>query len=93
MNLEAGLPMRIYEDQQIHTKTGSRPITFHYSRSSPHTNRKAYSKEYHKLKQEILRTLITFSRRYGYCYLNKEECNLNQSKDDSFVERVAKNNS
>ena len=28
----------------------------------------------------------------GYCYLNKGECNLNQSKDDSFVERVAKNN-
>ena len=26
-------------------------------------------------------------------YLNKGECNLNQSKDDSFVERVAKNNS
>ena len=25
-------------------------------------------------------------------YLNKGECNLNQSKDDSFVERVAKNN-
>ena len=31
--------------------------------------------------------------RSGYCYLNKGECNLNQSKDDSFVERVAKNNS
>ena len=30
--------------------------------------------------------------RSGYCYLNKGECNLNQSKDDSFVERVAKNN-
>ena len=29
----------------------------------------------------------------GYCYLNKGECNLNQSKDDSFVEWVAKNNS
>ena len=28
----------------------------------------------------------------GYCYLNKRECNLNQSKDDSFVGRVAKNN-
>ena len=32
-------------------------------------------------------------RRSGYCYLNKGECNLNQSKDDSFVERVVKNNS
>ena len=31
--------------------------------------------------------------RSGYCYLNKGECNLNQSKEDSFVERVAKNNS
>ena len=29
----------------------------------------------------------------GHCYLNKGECNLNESKDDSFVERVAKNNS
>ena len=25
----------------------------------------------------------------GYCYLNKGECNLNQSKYDSFVEWVA----
>ena len=33
------------------------------------------------------------SWRSDYCYLNKEEYNLNQSKDDSFVERVAKNNS
>ena len=31
--------------------------------------------------------------RSDYCYSNKGECNLNQSKDDSFVERVAKNNS
>ena len=30
---------------------------------------------------------------YLYCYLNKRECDLNQSEDDSFVERVAKNNS
>ena len=34
----------------------------------------------------------TCTWRSGYCYLNKGECNLNQSKDDSFVERVAKNN-
>ena len=33
------------------------------------------------------------SLRSGYCYLHKGECNWNQSKDDSFVERVAKNNS
>ena len=31
--------------------------------------------------------------RSGYCYLNKGECDLNQSKHDSIVERVAKNNS
>ena len=31
--------------------------------------------------------------RSGYYYLNKGECNLNQSRDDSFVEWVAKNNS
>ena len=31
--------------------------------------------------------------RSGYCYLNKGEYSLNQSTDDSFVERVAKNNS
>ena len=31
--------------------------------------------------------------RSGYCYLNKGECNYNQSGDDSFVEWVAKNNS
>ena len=28
----------------------------------------------------------------GYCYFNKGECDLNQSKDDSFDKRVAKNN-
>ena len=33
------------------------------------------------------------SWRSGYCYLNKGEYNLNQSKYDSFVERVIKNNS
>ena len=31
--------------------------------------------------------------RSDYYDLNKGECNLNQSKYDSFVERVAKNNS
>ena len=39
----------------------------------------------------IIPHLVTW--RSGYCYLNKGECNLNQSKDDSFVERMAKNNS
>ena len=36
---------------------------------------------------------VSSTWRSGDCYLNKGECNLNQSKDDSFVERVAKNNS
>ena len=40
-----------------------------------------------EVKSEILRWPM------DPCYLNKEECNLNQTKDDSFVERVAKNNS
>ena len=30
--------------------------------------------------------------RSGYCDLNKGECDFNQSKDDSFVKRVVKNN-
>ena len=32
------------------------------------------------------------SWRSGYCYLNKGEYDLNQSKEDSFVKRVAENN-
>ena len=39
------------------------------------------------------KTSLLCSWRSGYCYLNKGECNFNQSKEDSFVERVAKNNS
>ena len=31
--------MGIYEDRQIHTKTGFRPIKLQESRSGPHTNR------------------------------------------------------
>ena len=36
---------------------------------------------------------VSLTLRSGYCYLNKGKCNLNQSKYDSYVERVAKNNS
>ena len=36
---------------------------------------------------------FVYSWQSGYRYLNKGEWNLNQSKDDSFVEWVAKNNS
>ena len=31
--------MGIYEDRQIHTKTGFRPIKLQESRSGPHTDR------------------------------------------------------
>ena len=34
----ASLRMGIYEDRQIHTKTGFRPIKLQGSRSGPHTN-------------------------------------------------------
>ena len=43
--------------------------------------------------QSITGSILGHTWRSGYCYLNKGECNLNQSKDDAFVERVAKNNS
>ena len=33
--------MGIYEDRQIHTKTGFRPIKLQESRSDPHTDRTA----------------------------------------------------
>ena len=36
--------------------------------------------------------LLIISWRSGYCYLKKRECDLNQSKDDCFLKRVAKNN-
>ena len=52
---------------------------------------------------EILRILYNFAQdnicigqipwQSGHCYLNKGEYKLNQSKDYSFVERVARNNS
>ena len=44
-------------------------------------------------KLDPFKKVVTYTRRSGYCYLNKGECILNQSKDDPFVERVAKNNS
>ena len=37
-------------------------------------------------------TAWSIARWSGYCDLNKGECNLNQSNDDSFVKLVAKNN-
>ena len=35
--------MGIYEDRQIHNKTGSRPIKLQGSKSVPHTNRMPYN--------------------------------------------------
>ena len=35
---------------------------------------------------------LRFVFDFTYYYFNKRECDLNQSKDDSFVKRVAKNN-
>ena len=49
LNLVPGLRMGIYEDQQIHTKTDSRPITFEYSQSDPHTNRIAYNNIFYQI--------------------------------------------
>ena len=45
------------------------------------------------LRYASQRCSVSLTRQSGSCYLNKGECNLNQSKDDSFVELVAKNNS
>ena len=41
LNLVASLCMRMYENQQIHSKTGSWSITFEYNQSGPHNNRMA----------------------------------------------------
>ena len=49
--------------------------------------------EYLPVCSWFLHERIILSRQSGYFYLNKGKCNLNQSKDDFFVERVAKNNS
>ena len=38
--------MGIYEDWQIHTKTGFRPIKLQESRSGPHTNRTSHDNIY-----------------------------------------------
>ena len=38
--------MGIYEDRQIHTKTGFRPIKLQERRSGPHTNTPFRKKDY-----------------------------------------------
>ena len=41
---------------------------------------------------QFLAVFFSFLWRSGCCDSNKGECDLNQSKDSSFVKRVAKNN-
>ena len=53
---------------------------------------------YYMSKMLFSNRIVMFHHRLiiwlsGYCYWNKRECGLNQSRDDSFVGRVAKNNS
>ena len=43
-------------------------------------------------RTQVTLALMKGCWRSAYCNLNKGECNLNQSKDDSFVKRVAKDN-
>ena len=51
--------MGIYEDWQIHTKTGFRPIKPQESRSGPHTNRTLYNNIAYKL---LLKQTKCFSK-------------------------------
>ena len=50
-NLAAGLPIGIYEIEQIHTRIGSRPIGFQHSESGTHINRLAYERLIHDVKK------------------------------------------
>ena len=52
-----------------------------------------YRKRYAGLNVEGHQDEVKSEILHWPCYLNKEECNLKQTKDDSFVESVAKNNS
>ena len=40
--------MRIYQDRQIHTETGSQPIKSQGSQSGPHTNPMPFNNVYYK---------------------------------------------
>ena len=71
----------VLECYELFSGVESRKTSF-FSRSIP-------CSEYNKYAVRLKK--VTW--RSGYCYLNKGEYNLNQSKDDSFVEQVAKNNS
>ena len=56
---------------------------------SPHRQRKFVAIQF--TDNDCGRHTLTW--RSDYCDSNKGECCLNQSKDGSFVKRVAKNNS
>ena len=47
LSLVAGLCMGIYEAQQIHMKTGSRPTRLEYNQSGSHTFRMAYNNRFY----------------------------------------------
>ena len=50
--------MGIYEDWQIHTKTGFRPIKLQESRSGPHTNRTPSNNNAVFVQPEIARAVL-----------------------------------
>ena len=52
--LETSLRMGIYEDWQIHTKTGFRPIKLQESQSAPHTNRTPSNKWTYEIIVDII---------------------------------------
>ena len=73
----------MFETLQTSKETEKKP-----KRNTKNVNRNEKDSRSKKL---LMFTFVDFL--VGYCYLNKGECNLNQSKDDSFVKQVAKNNS
>ena len=62
LNLVAGLRMGIYEDHQIHTKTGSWPIRLQYSQSNLRTNRTAYNKLKYFIANDIYSSQTTVNK-------------------------------
>ena len=63
--LEASLRMGIYEDRQIHTKTGFRPIKLQESRSGPHTNRTPSNKGIYCLTKISIRAKCSISHVFS----------------------------
>ena len=63
--------MGIYEDRQIHTKTGFRPIKLQESRSGPHTNRTPSNK-------------VTYCRAILWMTGEVNPWRFNKGKEDEF---------